>query len=582
VAILSAAALGFGCGARSSLSADRNRGTDGTDEPSNEFCARAEYRGGFSEVSLYLLLDASLSMDLTDMWLQATAAVSAFVDDPAMAGMGFGLQYFPLSSCDSELYAQPAVPIDILPNNASQVKTSLANHNPTGDTPTRPALRGGIEYARAMQLAEPTRAVAVALVTDGAPNACNSTVNNVSAIAADGSASEPQVLTYVIGFESAYLDVLGKIAAAGGTGQPVIIDEEQKAQQLVSALRSMRDSLQACRYAVPPIPGANPVAADVSVSFALAPSTTPTQLDRVAAESACNGHGFHVDDPSKPTQVQLCPVSCNAVHSEKTAYVEVTAGCGQGAPLSDAGASQDGGECSGSVSFHCVSVCGSTDLITPICNNGTWTCPAGTVSTESCDNCPPVPHGCCFTDGTMAMASCIAGGWVCPPGSVIFGSQGCSPPEVCAASLPCPFGQFCQFDDFTCGTSTLLGSCQQIPTNCTGPEVPTCGCDGSVHASTCAAAMAGLDAADTANCPPVVDHFSCGPLFCRITDQICRKTSKLYLPNAQNSYTCLAKPPTCPTGCDCDLCDPCPVGKACTESCSLVPSGGYVLTCVQL
>ena len=156
-------------------------------------------------------------MDVDGKWDSVTAAIAAFVEDPRAAGIGMGMQFFPIgTSCSDTVYATPAAPIQLLPSNAAAIKASLAAHTPDGNTPTVPALRGAIEYARASMIGDPTREVLVVLATDGDPDVCSSDVPDVAAVAADGLSTHPQVLTAVIGIENADATALAVMAAAGG------------------------------------------------------------------------------------------------------------------------------------------------------------------------------------------------------------------------------------------------------------------------------------------------------------------------------------------------------------------------------
>ena len=574
--VLTAAGLLAGaCGARSELEHPADTGV----QPSALFCAEESYRGGFDEVSIYVLLDSSASMVDADKWSQASAALDAFAHDPAMAGVGMGLQLFPRgSSCDPEHYALPVVPIAPLPDNADVITATLAAQSQEGQTPTAPVLAGAITYARALRLAEPTLAVVIALVTDGAPNACESTTENVASIARHGADVEPQILTYVISLKTGYLQALGQIAAAGGTGAPIVVDDSGTAQQLVDALGSLREDFQTCRYAVPPVAGVQPLPTDISVEVST--GGEPAALPRVAGEASCAGGGFWLDDPVVPTQARLCPASCAAVHQAAAeAEVVVRTGCGKGSSPTDAGVA-DGGSCGGAVPFSCLPACGEPSAGYPDCVGGLWICPAGTVASSSCSQCDPVPHGCCGAGGSLAAASCIDGIWVCPPGTVIFGSPGCSPPEICAATLPCPSGDFCEVADFSCGSDDLLGQCQTKPSSCSPGGPAVCGCNGVTYPSLCEAELAGQHATKSLSCPTPAGTFRCGPLFCGLGGEICRRTVDL-VGGGPDAYACVGLPPGCPSGCGCGLCEPCP-GQTCGEACSSDGSGGLVLTCTVL
>ena len=570
------AAIVVACGSRTGLPVDPNA-TEPTGPPkSSGFCVHAGYKGGFSDVSIYVLLDKSGSMRDGNKWDSATAALSALVDDPSAAGLGFGLQYFPLgSSCDQDQFALPAVPIATLPTNAARVKASLARQTPDGDTPTLPAIRGGLEYARAQQLADPTRAVVLALLTDGAPDDCESTTQNVAAAAAQGATSDPRVLTFVIGLANGYVAAMNSIAAAGGTGKAILINEDPStAQQLVKTMKELRDTQRLCRYAIPSPGDATLSPFDLTVRYKSAADATPLDVPLVGGQPACGANGgFYVDDPAKPTIVALCPSTCAIVHAATASSVDVTAGCGLGAP--DGGVfegGEGGGFCAGIVQFDCVPFCGSPERHPPVCAGRDWVCPPGSVSSDVCAMCPPVPHGCCKGDGTLAQASCIDGNWVCPPGANIFGTPGCTPPAVCAPLLPCGPGQYCKTPDFSCGTSSVAGSCAPIPSGCPS-GAQACGCDGLLYASTCAAASIGVDLSTSASCPAPAGTFACGPLFCRNTTQVCEHIQDFTKGPAPNSFACLAAP------CARSACPACPAGRTCTSTCS---GDGTVLTCTVL
>jgi hypothetical protein len=510
-------------------------------------------------------------------WDNVTAAIAAFAEDPLVDGIGMGLQFFPLGDeCSDSGYATPAVPIQLLPGNATAIKAALAAHQPNGDTPTLPALRGALEYARASLMATPTRDVIVVLATDGDPDTCDSTANNVAAAAAEGLSTSPQVLTAVIGIEHGNANALAQIAAAGGAGMPIPVGSgPTAAQQFVDALRTIRDNEEGCRFAIPAPTGATVEPSDVGIVYT-APGTPPTLLARVTDMSACSMHGgFFVDDPNQPKSAILCPGTCQVAHMSPGSTVAVSAGCGAGSP--PPGMMTDGGlDCGGAIEFDCLPQCGSKDPpVAPICVNGNWACPPGTVSTDECTSCQPVPHGCCLGNGMIGTASCLNGAWTCPPGGQLFGAGTCQPPAACAASLPCPLNQFCQVPDGTCGVDSTSGTCKPLPTNCPPGGPPACACGGQVFPNSCAAAAAGLDVS-AGGCPAPAGTFACGSLFCNIADEICTKTAVA----TGIAYGCVAKLPNCATGCEptCPSYCGCPLGKIC-GFCGVDTTGGAILNC---
>ena len=575
------------CGARTGLLADGS--SPAAAATSSAFCVRVDFPSGYDDVGIYVLLDSSLSMDEGSKWDDATAALGALVDDPAAAGLEIGLQYFPLGDdCDPDRYAKPAVPLDFLPGNAEKIKASLAGHKPDGNTPTTPAMRGAIAYVRALRIADPSRDIAVVLVTDGAPDTCQSTTRTVVEVTTEGATADPRVSTFVVGLANGYVNDMNRIAAAGGTGEAILISADPTtAQRLVTTLKAVRDTRRFCRYAVPAAGAAQPTALDLSVTTQLSPDVSAASLPIVAGPDSCGGaSGFYVDDVAKPKTVALCPQSCAAVHGDTRSRVQIVVGCGEGAP--DGGAIDlDAGPCR-SLDFFCTPACGSSEVVAPVCFAGQWTCPPGAVAADSCMRCPATPHGCCKPDGTLATASCVAGAWVCPPGASIFGTAGCKPPDVCAASLPCAPGQYCKVPDSSCGNASVPGTCAPVPAGCPGQNTPVCGCDGNVYGSACLASAAGSDVSVAAGCAAPAGTFRCGPVFCRLTDEVCRKTTVLATSIGPDSYACVPQSSACIQGCNpgplnrCSLCDACPAQKTCGFTCGAEASGGRTLDCTVL
>ncbi|HEY8040160.1 MAG TPA: hypothetical protein VIF15_10220 [Polyangiaceae bacterium] len=583
VLVFLALVLAGGCGDRTGLLVPSTH----VPERSGAFCVRADYVGGSGQVTLLVLLDRSLSMDDHGKWAAATAALGAFVKNPGADGIALGLQYMPLglNDCVTDDYQRPAVGVAPLPGNAPAVAASLARTHPDGDTPMLPALGGVLEYARAQVIADPTRSVAIAIITDGQPDTCNSTASTVAALAASGAADNPPILTFTVGLLNDFAGVLDLIAAAGGTGKAILVtDPATAAQQLVNTLSTLRDTERLCHFAVPPTGGAPVVTGDLAVTFTDKPGGTSQNLSYYGSQAECGGaDGFSVDSAAAPTFIALCPALCARAHATPGARIEVTAGCGPGAPD---GAAQDGtfegGLCSGITETSCVASCAAgAAQVTPICVDALWTCPPGSVDASTCGVCPPVPHGCCEPDGSIDVASCINGAWTCPPGGTFFGVGNCKPPAVCMPTLPCAIGQYCAWPDDACGTTRVAGTCQPVPTGCNGgPQA--CGCDGQVHPSACAAAQQGLDVSTTQGCSTPGGTFACGPLFCDVASSLCEETQDITKAVGGKSWSCVAPPPGCPTGCGCGLCPPCPAGRKCTETCTSDGNGGRTLVCTVL
>jgi hypothetical protein len=455
-------------------------------------------------------------------------------------------------------------------------------------TPTTPALRGAISYIRALRIADPSRDIAVVLVSDGAPDGCLSSTRTVVDVATEAATVDPRVNTFVVGLSKGYIDDLNKIAAAGGTGEAILIDSDPAtAQKLVTTLKTVRDTQRLCHYAVPAVGAAKPTALDLSVTTQLSPGAAAVPVSIVAGPKSCGtAGGFYVDDVDDPKTVALCPQSCDAVHADSRSRVSVVAGCGAGSREGGA-VDLDAGRCP-SLDFFCIPSCGSSARVAPTCFAGDWTCPSGTIAEDSCTTCPATPHGCCKQDGTLATASCISGAWVCPAGATIFGTGDCKPPNVCAALLPCAPGQYCKAPDSSCGTTSVPGTCAPVAESCPGEDTPVCGCDGSVYESACLASAAGEDVSATGKCSAPVDTFRCGPRFCRVEDEVCRKTTVLATAIGPDTYECVPESSSCVDGCNpgpagrCSLCAACPAGKKCGFTCASDPDGSRTLECTVL
>ncbi len=590
----SAWAAASGCGARSELylggvTAEEDAAPDAAvdalpDVPkANDFCAEATYDSGPTDLSMFVLLDRSGSMQDDNRWAAVTAALSAFVDDPSAAGLGIGLQFYPLkSTCSVEDYAVPAVPIGKLPENGPALKGALTGVNPYGETPTLPALRGGVQYARGVAIANPKERVVIALVTDGAPNACESTAVKVAEAEQAALATDPKVLTYVIGLATGYTDEIAMMASAGGTGKPILVDDgASAAQKIVDAMLAVKIAQESCTFGVPIPAGAAPVATDLSVRYRTSPEAAPIELPIVADFGSCTGDAFYPDNVDAPGSVTLCPSTCGKVHAADKSLVTVTAGCGMGSDGGLPDAKPDADVCPSQVDFSCVPSCDSNDFSVPACLDGAWTCPPGTVSTKKCTTCPDIPHGCCHGDLNIVTASCVNGAWTCPPGDILFGEPGCSPPEVCTATLPCPFGSYCDSPDDSCGKGPLHGSCKAKPAGCSASPPKVCGCNDQVFANACAAAAAGIDVDGNSGCATPGGTIPCGGYFCKGSSQVCRKTTLLGAP-IPDTYACIDIPAGCGDGCNCKLCDVCPPNGPC-GTCGFDPDlGGTYLQCTSI
>ncbi len=336
-------------------------------------CASSTQTATLIPLDIFIMMDQSGSMGETTgtgaaKWDAVTAAVKAFVQDPASAGIGVGIQYFPLSddcpsSCDTSAekaackaaggscstfifitscdgctskmcsapeYAKPEVAIQTLPAAASAITTSLAKHGPVGTTPTQAALQGAVDYAKSHALANPTHTVVVLLATDGEPTECNiqDPAKIATSIAAPAAAGTPKILTFVIGVGSS-LTAMNQIAAAGGTGNAFIVDTGGNVlQQFQAALKAIQGKALGCQYSIPVPTNGQPVDY-TKVNVQLTVGGTPKVLAYVTSEAKCDptAGGWHYDDPLAPTKILLCGNTCASVTADTNAKVDIQLGC---------------------------------------------------------------------------------------------------------------------------------------------------------------------------------------------------------------------------------------------------------------
>ncbi|WP_394823571.1 hypothetical protein [Pendulispora albinea] len=353
-------AVSAGCGGvnDSSLSNDQNGGLNGGGKPGIggeiddkaapvgddlKKCLTSTAKGTLAAVNLVTMFDQSGSMgddgtpagnNKRTRWDPVTAGMKAFYSDPASAGMNASLQYFPLNDgsgqpvCWDYFYSTPDVALTGLPS--ADLVRSIDRHGPLGGTPTDPALRGAINYAKSAARARPMEATAVLLVTDGEPNSCSSTVDGVSALAAAGFRDTPSIPTYVIGVgpQAAAGGAIDVIAKAGGTGQGIHVDTNDPAkttQDLVAALNKVRGQIISCSFGIPaPTDGKQLDLDAVNVVY------TPTggQPKTLNYSEKCDqGLGWHYDNRSAPKKIDLCNATCNTIRNDRSGQITIAYGC---------------------------------------------------------------------------------------------------------------------------------------------------------------------------------------------------------------------------------------------------------------
>ncbi|MCB9589579.1 MAG: hypothetical protein H6718_29465 [Polyangiaceae bacterium] len=328
-------------------------------------CAGDRYDGEPVPLDILILLDRSGSMDESGKWGAVTSSINSFLTSVTGDGVGVGITFFPVKwstnpnlpascasnadcgaygpclpglakcnggllgiqdSCVSVDYTQPRVPITALPGAASQIQQAMASENPGGDTtPIAPALKGVHDYAKVWAEAHTDRQVVVVLATDGEPNNCtDNSVSTSAGYAAAGLAANPSVKTFVIGIGD--LGVLNQIAQQGGTNSAYIVSSGNAGQGFLDAMNEIRGAVK-CQYKIPTPTEGDPNPDKVNVGITQDGGEQEV-VPQVSGPGACVGQpGWYYDNPSNPTQILLCPASCDIVEFSDSVVVDVVIGC---------------------------------------------------------------------------------------------------------------------------------------------------------------------------------------------------------------------------------------------------------------
>jgi hypothetical protein len=305
----------------------------------------------YKPVALFIMQDRTGSMvtgfpsGCACSWQNSTDALTAFMKDPASAGLDVGLGYFgglDKSTCDGSDCGQDVVPIQPIAMSGPAIVTAMNTNtnfpNPLSITPLECGLHGMIDACSAYMSQSTTgeRCVAV-LVTDGNtmdPTNCDPNVANLVQIVADGHSKG--VNTYTLGLQGSDPNFLDQIAQAGGT--MAHIDASAGVQAFVSALNSIRQSITIkmalpCTWKIPPAPAETTFdPTKVNVQY-IPPGGAPQSFGHVNSEADCAqavGDAWYYDngtDPAKATQVIACPNTCNSTLHDSLGEVDVAFGC---------------------------------------------------------------------------------------------------------------------------------------------------------------------------------------------------------------------------------------------------------------
>jgi hypothetical protein len=316
-------------------------------------CATDTHDGELVPLDMFLMLDNSGSMSDSGKWTAVSGAIKQFVGLPGTDGLAMGFGHFPIvppappsctvntdcgasglcffgicvanDECEPTEYGKPVVPIAPLPGVGPQISAAIDQLGPNGGTPTRAALQGAMMYTIDWAKQNPDHISIVVLATDGQPEGCEpNSVADVSNVAAQGVASSPSVLTFVVGVGSE-LTALNAVAQAGGTQQAIIVNAGNAAQEFLDALNAIRGAV-GCNYKIPIPASGKPDTTKVNVAFT-PDGGAQVIFPKVGGAGDCQGKtGWYYDNEADPTQIILCPAACDLVSNLK-GKVDVVLGC---------------------------------------------------------------------------------------------------------------------------------------------------------------------------------------------------------------------------------------------------------------
>jgi hypothetical protein len=260
---------------------------------------------------------------------------------PATGAAGAG------ANCDANACSQPLVDLapltaDPAPTDVQEQKlvTAIMNSappdvatlNPNPQTPTSAALQGAANWAVAYETAHPDERTVIILITDGEPAGCDTSAANISAIASKAYMSN-MVSTYVIGLGGLNSTILNQIAQAGGTQMAYTVSDTANATtDLLAQLVAIKGQALKCNLDVPKsdMSGKQIDPNFINVDYQSGDTGMPTEVGLVSSADKCGtDQGWYFDNPTAPTQIMLCPATCDTVTKDTQAHVKIIVGCKQ-------------------------------------------------------------------------------------------------------------------------------------------------------------------------------------------------------------------------------------------------------------
>jgi Mg-chelatase subunit ChlD len=298
---------------------------------STDACANSTAGVDAPPIYLVFMVDRSGSMggnELSVKWTPAVAALKDFFKDPSSANIHASLTFFQSANlCSVASYATPGVPMQALPD-ATTFAASLDGTSPNGNTPTRPAVEGAVQYAQSVAATlKPGEKVAIVLVTDGDPNDNCSPQSSAANTAAAAATVAGTIKTYVVGVGNGAAN-LDQIATGGGTAPHIQVNTTNAATtsaDLRAAIGKIKAAQLSCDYTLPPPPAGKTIDVNaVNVNY-----TTGGAATTLGYSADCsNASGWHYDSTTTPTKIIMCPTICSTLQNDTSGgKVDIVFGC---------------------------------------------------------------------------------------------------------------------------------------------------------------------------------------------------------------------------------------------------------------
>jgi hypothetical protein len=288
----------------------------GSDADANLSCSARPLEQ--KRLDLLLVLDDSAS--LAPWWPALREGLEQFLEEGASRGLGVGL-VSPGEVCDPQQYVVPLVPIAPLPGNLSALQQAIPSDAQLS-TSTIPALSGALMHARSWATAHADAHVAVLLVSDASPGACDGLIGDydgeagrVARAAREGS---PSIDTYVINVST--LQTAATIAKEGGT-EAVQIGILPADGEVQAAFDKLRQAARPCAFAWPD----GVAMASASQVVVAGAAGSERRYDVHQGAQACASGGFYVEDATAPYPLIACPDTCAALTADDQVSVPCSA-----------------------------------------------------------------------------------------------------------------------------------------------------------------------------------------------------------------------------------------------------------------